>query len=523
MRVRRAAMVAGVLLLWAAAACGPVSAGSSSTSLAPAGLAGSVTSSGGWGNAELVPGLESLDKGQKPQIGGISCASGGSCALGGSYLLPGSNDTRAFVASEMHGVWGLARPIPGLAQLDKGPNSAVGSPLCLSTGTGNCGGTVSCESAGNCTLAGWYSPVPDRVGPAFSEPFIVSQVRGAWLHAHPVPGLASLNTGRAGGIAALSCTGPGDCSAVGFYTVKGNPFSKTETFVVTEAHGTWQPPREAPGTAALNTGGNAQLTALSCASPGNCAAGGFYTDRSGKNHAFVITEVNGRWLAARPVDDLPPSPRQARYAAVTAVSCAAPGDCTAGGSYPDQAGHVQAFVVDQINFRWGTAHPVAGIAALNKGESAGVAAMSCPALGACSAAGFYAPRRLQGGVFYSEPFVVSQVHGTWGAGRQIPGLAALDVGSNAQAAGLSCGSAGNCVAGGHYTDRHGRYQAFVVSQKSGTWSTPQQVPGLTALGASAGAVYGISCPPAAPCTAAGSIRISRPTGTREAAFVVSQN
>jgi hypothetical protein len=123
MRVRRAAMVAGVLLLWAAAACGPVSAGSSSTSLGPAGLAGSVTLSGGWGNAELVPGLESLDKDQKPQVGGISCASAGSCALGGSYLLPDSDYTRAFVANA-----------GGEAQVN----------------------SVSCNQPGPCTAGGFY-------------------------------------------------------------------------------------------------------------------------------------------------------------------------------------------------------------------------------------------------------------------------------------------------------------------------------------------------------------------------------
>jgi len=37
--------------------------------------------------------------------------------------------------------------------------------------------------------------------------------------------------------------------------------------------GTWGTAQEVPGSAALNTGGNAEVTSVSCASVGNCAAG----------------------------------------------------------------------------------------------------------------------------------------------------------------------------------------------------------------------------------------------------------
>ena len=32
---------------------------------------------------------------------------------------------------------------------------------------------------------------------------------------------------------------------------------------------------------------------MSCASAGNCSAGGYYTDSSGHRQAFVVSEVNG--------------------------------------------------------------------------------------------------------------------------------------------------------------------------------------------------------------------------------------
>jgi hypothetical protein len=45
---------------------------------------------------------------------------------------------------------------------------------------------------------------------------------------------------------------------------------------------------------------------------------------------------------------------------------------------------------------------------------------------------------------------------------------------------LSCGSPGNCAAGGYYRDRHGHGQWFVVSERNGVWGRAIEVPGLGA-------------------------------------------
>src|SRR5258708_39733979 len=49
--------------------------------------------------------------------------------------------------------------------------------------------------------------------------------------------------------------------------------------------GTWHAAIEVPGTAALNKGGNAAISSVSCASAANCSAGGVYTRRSGHEEA----------------------------------------------------------------------------------------------------------------------------------------------------------------------------------------------------------------------------------------------
>jgi len=60
--------------------------------------------------------------------------------------------------------------------------------------------------------------------------------------------------------------------------------------------------------------------------------------------------------------------------------------------------------------------------------------------------------------------VVSQVNGTWHTAIEVPSTATLHRGG-AKLLWLSCGSAGNCSAGGQYTDSSGHSQAFVDSEK----------------------------------------------------------
>jgi hypothetical protein len=65
--------------------------------------------------------------------------------------------------------------------------------------------------------------------------------------------------------------------------------------VVSQTHGTWGTAQQVPGTAALNQGGNTGIASVWCASAGNCAAGGTYKDNSGHTQAFVVSQVHGTW------------------------------------------------------------------------------------------------------------------------------------------------------------------------------------------------------------------------------------
>ena len=116
--------------------------------------------------------------------------------------------------------------------------------------------------------------------------------------------------------------------------------------MASQVNGTWGKAKQVPGTATLNTGGRAAVYSVSCATAGNCSTGGSYTDSAGHRQVFVASQVNGTWGTAIEVPGTA-ALNTGGDASVGAVACAAAGSCTAGGSYTDSSGHGEAFVVSQ--------------------------------------------------------------------------------------------------------------------------------------------------------------------------------
>ena len=390
------------------------------------------------------------------------------------------------------GIWGTAEVVPGTAALNSGGAAAVTA--------------MSCASPGDCSAGGSY-----RDGLFHIQVFVVGQSNGTWGMAEEVPGTAALNKGGSAQVTSVSCASVGNCSAGGDYT---DGSFRNQAFVVGQSNGTWGMAEEVPGTAALNKGGSAQVTSVSCASVGNCSAGGDYLDGSGHGQAFAVAETNGTWGNAKEVPGIA-ALNTGGAAQLTSVSCASVGSCSAGGDYLDGSGHAQAFAVTETNGTWGNAKRVPGTAALNTGGAAQLTSVSCASVGNCSAGGFY--RDAFGNI---EAFVVRQTNGTWGNAKEVPGTAALNTGGHAAIAAVSCASAGNCGAGGVYTDSSHHRQAFVVSEANGTWGAAREVPGTAALNTGGNAeIISVSCAAAGKCSAGG--RYEDGASHRQA-FVVSE-
>jgi len=170
----------------------------------------------------------------------------------------------------------------------------------------------------------------------------------------------------------------------------------------------------------------------------------------------------------------------------------------ASGWYMDGSADQQAFVASERHGTWHPAIEVPGTGALNQGGAA-QAWVTCTSASNCTAGGFYTDFS-----HHLQAFVASQRNGTWHAAIEVPGTAVLNRGGDADAGPGSCTSPGNCVTGGYYTDRAGHSQAFVVRERNGIWRPAIEVPGTAALNKGGNANVGpVSCVPAGNCVAGG--------------------
>jgi hypothetical protein len=523
--VRRFSTVVFSVVTLAAASCAVVAG----TAL-PAGA--SEPAAGTWGAAQQVP-IEAATgwtpSGFGSGVNSLSCPAAGDCTAGGGYG-DSAGDEQAFVVSESEWSWGIASTGAGSETPGLGLTNVIPGLAALSTGVsaGNVKSVidaVSCGSAGDCAAGGVYW---DSAG--HEQAFVVDESGGSWGTAEEVPGLAALNAGNAS-ITSVSCSSAGNCATVGTYT---DSSGNGQAYVVDETDGSWGTAQEVPGLAALDAGGSASLRSVSCASAGNCAAGGSYTTADNGTQAFVVDETGGTWGTAQ---EVPGSAALNIWdvGGVSSVSCASAGNCTAVGSvaytpiYDGGAVHregadtpptcqyclglaTEAFVASESSGSWGTAQQVPGLAAYDAGgASSSLSSVSCPSSGNCVAVGDTAYRE------YSSAIMAEESGGSWRAAQEVPGLTALEVGGEALS--VSCPSAGNCAVGG-YGEPSGESTSawFVLNETGGSWGTVQEISGTV------GDPYGpegmsVSCASAGNCAAGGTQTDS--DGTQQA-FLVSE-
>ncbi len=251
--------------------------------------------------------------------------------------------------------------------------------------------------------------------------------------------------------------------------------------------------------------------AISCASAGNCVAGGNYTD-SGELHGFVANETNGVWSSAAKLPGI--ETLTTKLSQVATISCPAIGRCTLTGRYQLSGQNFGEFVADEINGVWGNVQAMPGSNALGI-VSVGSNYLSCPTAGNCALSGYYTD-----GGHKQQSYVDAEVNGTWGSVEELPGTAALNVGGDAEVVGVSCPSPGNCAVSGHYSDNTGKYQDFVDDQVNGTWGTAQEVPGMSTLNTGGDAdSEAISCGSVGNCVETGYLKNNGHRQAYEAAEV----
>ena len=199
---------------------------------------------------------------------------------------------------------------------------------------------------------------------------------------------------------------------------------------------------------------------------------------------------------------------------VLSVSCSSPGNCVAAGSFTGRSRHQQAFVVNEARGKWRLATPVPGLRDLNAGGRAGIHQVSCPSAGNCAAGGWYTD-----GDGHIQGFVASEVSGTWQPAIEVPGLAVLNVKGNAVVESLSCASAGNCSAAGSYVTSPTSLHPFVADEVRGKWRPAHEVPGSLITTSVTARILSLSCGAPGDCAAGGAYTVA---GKGTHAFVADE-
>jgi hypothetical protein len=393
---------------------------------------------GTWGKPSVLPGTARTSK-TGGAASGIACPSVGRCVVVGSYV-DAAGHNQAFISSQVRGTWRKLSWVPGLAKLDRGHNAGLNY--------------LSCPSAGNCTAEGSYTDASDN-----GDPFVVTQVRGTWGQATPIPpatGLPGQAAGSVSSIGPISCPSPGNCSAAGNYAVSGGG----QVFVDNEVHGTWTA-QAVPGLATLNVGLQDSINAISCSAPGNCGAGGAYVQAEGPMASFVVSESHGTWGTATEVTTKILGFNADDGDWITAMSCPSAGNCTAGGvqNVDQDAINSSVYVLSEVHGTWGQAILLNGMSKLNQGDYASISQVSCSSAGNCGVAGYYSAGPNED-LIYSQPYVANQVKGTWSKAIEVPGIKTVpeSQGQNADTTTIYCPAPNRCSAGGY------NGTAFVVSQ-----------------------------------------------------------
>ena len=172
--------------------------------------------------------------------------------------------------------------------------------------------------------------------------------------------------------------------------------------------------------------------------------------------------------------EIAPPPQESstgRDDGLAAISCPRTGECTAGGTFIDQQFHIWPMVTSLTFGGWGPLREVQLPDNLEVNQSAAFNGISCAAPGSCVGVGSYR----YGSAGHLDGFVVAQVTGIWRAAFAplLPANAAKPL--QARLEGVACTGALSCVAVGDYRDKAGNTQLMVVTENAGVWGRAREI------------------------------------------------
>ncbi len=309
--------------------------------------------------------------------------------------------------------------------------------------------SVACVSATECMAGGRYFTDDSR-----QLAIVAPEFKGTWARAHTLAMPKNADTENPGGdVASVTCPASRRCVAVGFYR---DSSGVNQGFMAAQAGGKWQQAQEVSRPANLAVNGASQLSSVSCVSVGNCVAVGAYQASAGFA-MLAVREASGHWKRAFGLLP-PPSAAVKANPFLSAVSCWAPGHCTAVGSYNDKSDQSQALAITDTNNRWARATKITPPKAAK--SDVALFGVSCDQASGCTAVGDYEDAK-----FVAHSMAVTRGKHGWLRATEILAPSGNDsAGLNA----ISCSAAGSCVAAGATSTSDGT-TAIVATETSGRW------------------------------------------------------
>lgn len=384
-------------------------------------------------------------------LNGVSCPSAKICFAVGYDVNAGVE--RALTEGWSNGVWAVT-PTP-----DVGPGAnELSSVACTLPTAPASSKAAACASVGTFqTRAGIYQDLIETKGATGWAPL-----------AHSPDANATNNE-----LAAVSCSSPTSCMAVGHHNVKG----VAQALSVELVRGAWHVrPSPDEGTSTND------LTGVACApAAAGCAAVGYFNQlisgfKDVAPQALAEAWSGSSWATVTAADALAPD------VDVNDVSCYSSGSCVGVGSDVGGTGARQGFIEDLSDGAWSVV-PGAQLSS----ASSSLDAVSCVSATSCIAVGYYATAKTD------QALVEKRSGGEW----SVSSSPDEGTGHN-QLNGVSCSSPTSCVAVGFFSSAHGP-RVLIETMDDGSWALSRS----PALSAKASYLESVSCPSPGTCVAVG--------------------
>jgi len=227
------------------------------------------------------------------------------------------------------------------------------------------------------------------------------------------------------------------------------------------------------------------LSAVSCASPGNCTA-------VGTN--IIANEVGGKWTSIPA-----PIPAGANPSGVygAGISCPGVNSCVAITSLASSSSNLVGIEM-QSSGSWTAQLAPLPTDAMSSGQYAYINSITCPNTETCVAVGSYYKAR------YDEySFIDTLSGGVWTSARAPLPSNAIGSQDNLGLNSVACTSTTTCVAVGSY-DSYGYAQGLIETLSNGTWQPSEAALPSDAVPSSNLNLTSVACSSASQCSAIGS-------------------